>query len=254
MVPDAARYRSNPCCQTSEPDSLLPKHKLNHDRGSQAGGRGRRTGNRCAGGGADGRHGTAGTKLAFTARVRHLLLSDLRLSLSPTNLPIAMLVLALATAEAIQNATHLACDLRWPNDVLVHEKKVAGILAQFVDASIVAGIGVNVNQTWLPENLRTPASSLRMESNGRIYSREEIIIFLLSALDSFCDMLTNEGSESILRAFLAASSYALNRRVMIEESGRKGITAGLDQNGFLLVRLDDGRIERVATGGIRPDH
>ena len=178
----------------------------------------------------------------------------LRLSLSPTNLPIAMLVLALATAEAIQNATHLVCDLRWPNDVLVHEKKVAGILAQFVDASIVAGIGVNVNQTWLPENLRTPASSLRMESNGRIYSREEIIIFLLSALDSFCDMLTNEGSESILRAFLAASSYALNRRVMIEESGRKGITAGLDQNGFLLVRLDDGRIERVATGGIRPDH
>jgi BirA family biotin operon repressor/biotin-[acetyl-CoA-carboxylase] ligase len=178
----------------------------------------------------------------------------LKLPVPPASLPVAMLVLALATAEAIQNATPLACDLRWPNDVLVHEKKVAGILAQFVDTSVVAGIGINVNQTWLPDNLRTPASSLRMESNGRIYSREEIIISLLSALDSFCGMLTNEGSESILRAFSAASSYALNRRVTIEESGRKGITAGLDQNGFLLVRLDDGRIERVATGGIRPDH
>jgi BirA family biotin operon repressor/biotin-[acetyl-CoA-carboxylase] ligase len=178
----------------------------------------------------------------------------LRLPLSPASLPLAMLVLGLATAEAIQASTQLACDLRWPNDVLIRERKVAGILAQFVDSCIVAGIGINVNQTSLPPDLRTPASSLRMESNGRVYSREEIVVSLLSSLDAFCSMLGVEGAESILRAFTAASSYAMNRRVVIEENGAKGTTAGLDENGFLLVRSDSGRIQHVSTGGVRPEY
>jgi BirA family biotin operon repressor/biotin-[acetyl-CoA-carboxylase] ligase len=178
----------------------------------------------------------------------------LRLPLSPASLPVAMLVLGLATAEAIQASTQLACDLRWPNDVLIRERKIAGILAQFVDSCVVAGIGINVNQTSLPPDLRTPASSLRLESNGCAYSREDILISLLSSLDAFCSTLAAEGTDSILRAFTAASSYAMNRRVVIEENGGKGITAGLDENGFLLVRSDSGRIHRIATGGVRPDY
>jgi BirA family biotin operon repressor/biotin-[acetyl-CoA-carboxylase] ligase len=178
----------------------------------------------------------------------------LRLSLSPANLPIAMLVLGLATAEAIQASTHLACDLRWPNDVLIRERKVAGILAQFTESCIVAGIGINVNHEALPQDLRTPATSLRIESGGRIYAREEIVISLLTALDSFCTMLISEGQESILRAFTSASSYVLNRRVVVEDNGGKGITAGLDENGFLLVRSDSGRVQRIAAGGVRPDY
>lgn len=178
----------------------------------------------------------------------------LRLPLSPASLPIAMLVLGLATAEAIQASTHLACDLRWPNDVLIHERKVAGILAQFIESCIVAGIGINVNHDSLPSDLRTPAASLRMESGGQIYNREEIVVSLLAALDSFCAMLVSEGPESILRAFTSASSYVLNRRVVIEENGSKGATAGLDENGFLLVRSDSGRLQRIAAGGVRPDY
>ena len=66
-------------------------------------------------------------------------------------------------------------------------------------------------------------------------------------------MLTTQGSECIVRAFTSASSYALDRRVLIEEDGRKGVTAGLDENGFLLVRFDNGRMERIAAGGVRRD-
>ncbi|MGH9640485.1 MAG: biotin--[acetyl-CoA-carboxylase] ligase, partial [Bryobacteraceae bacterium] len=150
----------------------------------------------------------------------------LRLPLPPASLPVAMLVLGLATAEAIQASTQLACDLRWPNDVLVRERKVAGILAQFIESCIVAGIGINVNHESLPPDLRTPATSLRMESGGRIYAREEIVVSLLASLDAFCAMLAAEGPKSILRAFTSASSYALNRRVVLEESGGKGTTAG----------------------------
>jgi BirA family biotin operon repressor/biotin-[acetyl-CoA-carboxylase] ligase len=177
----------------------------------------------------------------------------LRLKLKPGNLPIASLLLGLATAEAIQKSTQLVCDLRWPNDVLIAERKVAGILTHLTEGCIVAGIGINVNQLSFPEGLRTPATSLRIESGGREQSRESIIIHLLEEIDAFCAMLETAGPESVLRAFASASSYALHRRVVIEETGEKGTTAGLDTNGFLLVNLDRGKLERVASGGVRPD-
>lgn len=177
----------------------------------------------------------------------------LRLPLSPANLPVASLVLGLATAEAIQKSTQLACDLRWPNDVLINERKTAGILTHLVESCIVAGIGVNVNHTSFPADLRTSATSLRIESAGQVQSREDILVNLLDSLDGFCSMLAAQGVASILRAFSAASSYALHRRVVIEESGARGVTAGLDENGFLLVRSESGRLERIAAGGVRPD-
>jgi BirA family biotin operon repressor/biotin-[acetyl-CoA-carboxylase] ligase len=177
----------------------------------------------------------------------------LRLNLSPANLPIASLLLGLATAEAIQKSTQLACDLRWPNDVLINERKVAGILTHLVDHSIVAGIGINVGHSAFPADLRTPATSLRIESGGRAPGREEIIVNLLDSVDSFCSILTAKGQETILRAFTSQSSYVINRRVVIEENGAKGVTAGLDENGFLLIRSESGRIEKLSTGGVRPD-
>ncbi|MBV9612499.1 MAG: biotin--[acetyl-CoA-carboxylase] ligase, partial [Acidobacteriaceae bacterium] len=124
----------------------------------------------------------------------------LRIELSPVNLPIASLLIGLATAEAIQNSTQLACDLRWPNDVLINERKVAGILPHLVDGCVVAGIGLNVNQTSLPADVRTPATSLRIESGGREQSREQIIVHLLDSLDAFCATLETKGPEAILRA------------------------------------------------------
>ena len=175
----------------------------------------------------------------------------LRLPLSPSSLPVATLLLGLATADAVQKTTNLACDLRWPNDVLVNERKVAGILAQLVGSCVVAGIGLNVNNRELPAGLRTPATSILIESNGHPQSLENILIQLLESLDSFNSLLAAEGTPAILRAFTAASSYVLNRRVILEETQQTGTTAGLDPNGFLLVHFDTGRTERILAGGVR---
>ena len=176
----------------------------------------------------------------------------LNLNLPPSSLPVASLVLGLACAEAIQQATNLVCDLRWPNDVLIRERKVAGILAHLAGTRIVAGIGINVNHPELPFDLRTPATSLLMES-GHSLCREKVAIELLHAIDRFSSLLENNGPESIIRAFTAASSYALGRRVVIEDTGMKGTTAGLDPDGFLVLRLLSGGIERVSAGGVRAD-
>lgn len=177
----------------------------------------------------------------------------LRLSLPPASLPVASLLLGLAAAEAIQKSTELVCDLRWPNDVLINERKVAGILPQLLESCIIAGIGINVNHSSFESGLRTPATSLRIESGGRLQSREDLLANLLEAIDAFCSMLASEGPGSILRAFASASSYAMNRRVVVEENGFKGTTCGLDENGFLLIRYDSGQTHRLAAGGVRPE-
>lgn len=179
----------------------------------------------------------------------------LRLPLGMECISLVTLALGLGTAEAIQQTTDLACDLRWPNDVLVGDRKVAGILAQLVDSAVIAGIGINVNQSHLPGDLRTPATSLRLAANGRVFGREKIVTALARSIDKLCSMLVEEGPVAILRAFAAASSYAVNRRVVYEtQTGfDRGLTAGLDSQGFLLVRRDTGDLATVITGGIRPD-
>lgn len=176
----------------------------------------------------------------------------LRLKLPPGSAPIASLLIGLATADAIQKTTNLLCDLRWPNDVLIAERKVAGILTHLIGDCVTAGIGINVNQLSFPPDLRTPATSLRMELNGREQRREPIVSQLLASVEHFCERLENEGVMGILQAFSAASSYARHRRVIVEESGASGTTTGLDENGFLLIRFDDGQTQRLATGGVRP--
>jgi BirA family biotin operon repressor/biotin-[acetyl-CoA-carboxylase] ligase len=177
----------------------------------------------------------------------------LRIPILPTRLPIASLLLGLATAEAIEHTAALECDIRWPNDILIRERKVSGVLPYLVEGCIVAGIGINVNQTNMPSDLRTAATSLRMECGGRIQDREQLIIKLLEAIDDFCFMLARQGPDSILDAFTRASSYVLSRRVMVEETGKRGTTAGLDENGFLLLTLDNGQLEKLSSGGIRAD-
>jgi len=68
------------------------------------------------------------------------------------------LALGLATAEAIAQATGIQCDLRWPNDLMLDNRKTAGILVQLVDGLAIAGIGINVNHTEFPGDLRTRPS------------------------------------------------------------------------------------------------
>lgn len=177
----------------------------------------------------------------------------LRLPLPPDQLPLVSLLLGLAVSEAIQSSTGIACDLRWPNDVLVNERKVAGVLAHLADSScIIAGIGINVNNTHFDPNLRTPATSLRLAA-GRAIRREPVLLNLVESIDNLGHLLAEGGGPArILRAFTAASSYVWDRQVSLEEDGAIGTTAGLDESGFLMVRMNNGAMRRIASGGIRP--
>jgi BirA family transcriptional regulator, biotin operon repressor / biotin---[acetyl-CoA-carboxylase] ligase len=199
-----------------------------------------------AGLGRLGRHWTSEAEVGIYSSIL------LRLPLPPHQFPLISLMLALATADAIQKSVPLTCDLRWPNDVLIQENKVAGILPQLVGACIVAGIGINVNNTVFEPGLRTPATSLKIATGGHDVLRETTLVNLLESIDVFSNMLINDGPQSILHAFVEASSYVVNRKVVVEDSGATGVTAGLDENGFLLIRSEKGTLERIAAGGVRP--
>jgi BirA family transcriptional regulator, biotin operon repressor / biotin---[acetyl-CoA-carboxylase] ligase len=176
----------------------------------------------------------------------------LRPTLSSSTLPVLMLALGLATAEAIARSTDMGCDIRWPNDVLIKDKKVAGILVQLQDRFVIAGIGINANHEEFPPDLAEIATSLRAAS-GKPQSREELLIALLPSVESFCRMLVSGGKEAILNMFYRCSSYARGRRVIVEavDGIIEGTTAGLDPSGFLMIEQDDGTKRLILAGGVR---
>jgi BirA family biotin operon repressor/biotin-[acetyl-CoA-carboxylase] ligase len=104
----------------------------------------------------------------------------LRPEVDPPRLPELSLVMGDAVAEAIAGVTGLEPTIKFPNDVLLGGKKVAGILAESSDGRVVVGIGVNVNQTadQLPADVPTEPTSLRLES-GEMVDRAALLTAIL---------------------------------------------------------------------------
>jgi BirA family biotin operon repressor/biotin-[acetyl-CoA-carboxylase] ligase len=175
----------------------------------------------------------------------------LRLLLTPDALPVLAMALGLAAQRAVDDVAGVACDLRWPNDVLLNDKKLAGILVQTADSAVIAGIGVNVNQSAFPEELRSIATSLLLET-GREHSKEALLERIVMESLRYAGLLADRGKGPILQQFEARSSYVRGKFVDVESSDRTvtGVTEGLDENGFLVVRTLD-RIETIVAGGVR---
>lgn len=188
----------------------------------------------------------------------------------PPMTPAETLWLSLISGVAVQDATRevtgLQADIRWPNDLLIGEKKFAGILTEMSSDSsrvhhAVIGVGINVNQDGFPEDFATPATSLRLEG-GKEFGRVEMTAALIRAVDrEYRALLRAMESpirtpalrfEPIMRRVESRSSYATGKLVHVEEDGGyTGTTDGLDPRGFLRVRTDKG-LRMVISGSVRP--
>jgi BirA family transcriptional regulator, biotin operon repressor / biotin---[acetyl-CoA-carboxylase] ligase len=183
--------------------------------------------------------------------------------LRPKLPPSEVLVLALAAGLAVRTAIkvlgpQLVVDLKWPNDVLIGGKKVCGILTEMnAEAThvryVVVGIGINVNQANFPKDLESDATSLRLVT-GREWSRVEVAAALLKSLNcEYRALLQQQNArQSILQRFAEQSTWVLGKQVRIEENGSAiaGVTQGLDERGFLLLRTAAG-IQAVLSGTVR---
>lgn len=180
----------------------------------------------------------------------------LRPSISAEHMPLIPLAAGLAGAQAIGMTAGLEVDLRWPNDLLIGDRKTGGILVESKTESgtlsfAVVGVGINVHQRSFDPDLSTPATSLTLETKRSI-SRQALLISLLESLQHETWALQDPGLRAAITARVAyMSSWISNRRVEVHgPQACIGVTAGLDEHGFLLVRTDQG-IVTVQTGGIR---
>lgn len=184
----------------------------------------------------------------------------LRLRIPASRLPLLSLAAGLAVAEAIRAVSGLNVDLRWPNDLLIGPRKAGGILVESNSEAnsksspvpfAVVGVGINVHQRNFAPDLSTPATSLDLESGRRI-SREPLLVSLLESLQREAhELLECASTQTIPGRVEQASTWIRGRKVEIHgPQACAGVTAGLDEHGFLLVRTDAG-IVTVQTGGIR---
>ncbi len=150
------------------------------------------------------------------------------------------LIAGLAVAEAVEGYVSLA-EIKWPNDVLVGGKKVAGILVEAGGDFVIVGIGINVNTECFPEGLG--ATSLCVE-RGEVVAREEVLLRVVERLAVHVGKLA-EGFEGVVagvneRCFLSGHRVAM----MCADGRREGYVRGVGKGGELLLEVE-GRIEGI---------
>lgn len=182
----------------------------------------------------------------------------LRPNISPNEIPRITLLSAIAVAKAIREVCGMEAFIKWPNDIMIDDKKICGILTEMkaeqdrVDF-IVVGIGINVNTPV--KHLPKTASSLKEEMRRRnlkaSVSRVDLTKKVLEMLEEYYNLLNKEGFAPIIEAWKDMSSM-LGSRIKVSLPNRvfEGQAHDIDPDGALVVRLDSGVLERVSSGDV----
>lgn len=171
-----------------------------------------------------------------------------RPSLAATSLSLLTLAAGVGVREGIRAATGLTADLKWPNDLMIGRRKLAGILAEGLglgtrEQAVIIGVGLNLQPAAYPPDVAVRATSLEGEL-GRAVDRGTVLGDVLAGLwEAVAALERNRGD--ILQAWRAASPSATGTRV--EWDLKHGTTAGLDDDGALLVKTAEG-VERIISG------
>jgi BirA family biotin operon repressor/biotin-[acetyl-CoA-carboxylase] ligase len=165
----------------------------------------------------------------------------------PHAVPLLTIAAGLAVAEGIQAATGLATRLKWPNDVYVGERKLAGMLAEAGAGLVVLGVGINVLPAAYPPEIAARATSLEGEL-GRAVDRGLLLAECLSALATRYDELQRGGAEAVVHAWRQRAASTLGRTVRWDAAGqaREGVAENIDATGALIVRTDTGPVRLIS--------
>lgn len=162
-------------------------------------------------------------------------------------------VAGLALCRAIENQAGTGNPpalLRWPNDVIIKDRKVAGILCEQRRQAVVVGVGVNVNQEQLPEHL-PEAGSLRA-AYGQEFDK---MVLLGLFLDEFFQLLSrlHQGASAAVWDEIRQRSAVMNHRVEVKTLLRRhlGTVIDIDDEGRIVLRTDAGRLVVLDSGQVR---
>lgn len=163
------------------------------------------------------------------------------------------LLAGLSVAAPLTRMSGLEVGLKWPNDVLVGDRKLAGVLAEVAGAAVVVGIGLNVSLR--ADELPVPAATSLLLAGSEVVDREPVLRAVLRELAvryrAWCDAGGDAGQSGLLRDYRAAC-VTLGRGVSVQLPGGRGLTGravDVDGSGRLLVETGD-RVETLAAGDV----
>jgi len=177
----------------------------------------------------------------------------LRIDCVPSRLPLVAIVAGLAVRDAVAHAAPSAdVRIKWPNDVVVGTKKIAGILVEAITSgrrieAVVVGAGVNVHTRLFPDDLAERATSVSLVSSEPP-DRDVLLERILEGIDHDLHVVLARGL-GMVRARVDAAD-ALRGRGVRNDSGDAGVASGIDDEGRLLVRRDDGVLTRWSAGEV----
>ena len=160
------------------------------------------------------------------------------------HVPELSLVAGIAVADALESTIGLSVQLKWPNDVMLRRRKVAGCLAEARDGAVILGIGVNVNQT--SDELPPNAGSLRTLT-GREWDRGRLLSMLLDDLSSRYADWRDAGLDAVYEG-LGPRDFLRGRRVSV--NGTSGVATMINRDGQLEVQVGHGEIVAVDSGEV----
>ena len=196
---------------------------------------------------------SSGTSIYFTIVVRP--------EFAPDKASMITLVMALSVAQAIEEVTGLSAQIKWPNDIVVHKKKVCGILTEMSMTPemdeiqfLVAGVGVNTNHNSpeeFPEEIRETATSLKIEA-GTSINRAGLLERILARFEENYDDFVQVQDLSTLREAYQAHLINMDAQVLVLDPAGEytGISRGISETGELIVERENGENVLVYAGEV----
>ena len=164
---------------------------------------------------------------------------------------------AVAVAKTIRRMFKLNAEIKWPNDVLVNDRKVCGILTESsvrgdaVDFAVIGiGVNANVDLASFPKDLRSSVTSLEAEVKGEV-GRERFLCALLKELENYYTMIQQKKFEFVLEEWKSLTTlFGAHVEVTSFEGKVRGLAVGVNRNGGLEVLLKNGTIRKVLSGDV----
>ncbi len=167
---------------------------------------------------------------------------------------------AVAVSDAIRNAYGLETSIKWVNDLLMNKKKICGILTEvtvegesgFIDTCII-GIGINVNESSFPAELKDIATSISIENGGKIFERAKLAAEIIKSMDRLKDNWPDDSYylERYRELNITTGSKITAFPITKDNSqGKSGTALEINEDFSLKVQFDDGSIEDLKSGEV----
>ncbi|WP_305513625.1 MULTISPECIES: biotin--[acetyl-CoA-carboxylase] ligase [unclassified Methanobrevibacter] len=173
-----------------------------------------------------------------------------------SKLPLITLATGVAVAKAMEKIGIKSAEIKWPNDIIINNKKVCGILTEAVTQfntikNVIIGVGIdaNVDITGFPEDLKEGTTTIK-EELGRKENENTLIRLFLEEFEKIAELFNHEGFEEILKEW-RKRSYTIGKIVEVREPFNKyydGYVVGISKEGALIVEKIDGTLEKVISG------